>query len=95
MPLELLELLLQKKRFCAVLPNLFLAVVTEHLIVPPNLLFISVLQSHPMGMCMDVLGAEGSVQSLQCCCRHITLPKQDGSCDYPNGELCLLLTWTV
>lgn len=28
-------------------------------------------------------------------CRHVTLPKQKGSCDYPHGELCLLLTWTV
>lgn len=93
---KLLELLLQKKSFCAVLPSLFLAVVTEHLVVSPNLLLFSFyFRATPWRCAWTVLGAEGSVQSLQCHCRHVTLPKQKRSCDYPSGDPCLLLTWTV
>lgn len=56
---QLLELLLQKKNFCGILPYLFLAVVTEDLMVSPNPLFVSELQSHPMEMCTECFGSRG------------------------------------
>lgn len=56
----------------SVLPSLFVAVVTEH-VMDVNLPFTSVLQSHPMELCTDCFGSRG-----ECAVIADTLPKQKG-----------------
>lgn len=78
----------RRRGFCAVLPNLFLAVVTEDPMVSPNFLFVSVVQSHPVGMCMDCFGSRGE-------CAVIAVSLQTCHCSQTEGRLWLPKWWAL